>query len=280
MKCPAYYNGTILPLEELSIPAMDRAVYFGDGVYDVAYGKNGKYFRIDDHLNRFFNSCRLLEINLGLTHDELLGELDRLLACCDDTSSFVIYFQASRGTAPREHSYPENARANLMMFINSKKLADLTHPIQLITADDIRYSMCNVKTINLIPNVMANEKAKEAGCAEAVFIRDGRVTEGSHSNVHILKDGKFITAPLDNHILPGIARSHLILLCGQLGIPVEERIYTPEELENADEILVSSTTTLCRRADRLNGKPVGGKAVALYETLRDAYLHMIDECCR
>ena len=127
---------------------------------------------------------------------------------------------------------------------------------------------------------MASNRAKEAGCAEAIFVRDGRVTEGSHSGVHILKDGKFITPPLDQYILPSIARSHLILLCGQLGIPVEERIFTPDELESADEILTASTTAICRRATTLNGKPVGGRAIPLYEKLRDAYLTMIDECCR
>lgn len=278
MKCPAYYNGSILPLEELTIPASDRAVYFGDGVYDVAYGQNGKFFRLEDHLNRFYNSCRLLEINFTMSPEELLAEFDRLLALLDDSSSFIVYWQASRGSADRDHPYPDNAQANLFAYIKTKKLN--VDDCGVITVPDIRYSLCNVKTINLIPNVMASNKAKEAGCAEAIFIRGDRVTEGSHSGVHLLKDGRFITPPLDQYILPSIARSHLILLCGQLGIPVEERIFTPEELENADEIITASTTAICRRASALNGKPVGGRAIPLYEKLRDAYLKMIDECCR
>ena len=146
-------------------------------------------------------------------------------------------------------------------------------PIKLITTPDTRFFHCNIKTLNLIPSVMAAEKAKKAGADETVLYRPGkRVTECAHSNCHIIKDGKLITAPTDNLILPGIGRAHLIRMCKKLEIPVSETPYTLEEMFAADEILVTSSSKLCLCADELDGKPVGGKATELVNKLRQALL--------
>ena len=132
---------------------------------------------------------------------------------------------------------------------------------------------CNIKTLNLIPSVVATQKAKEAGCQECVFYRPGgRVTECAHSNVHIIKDGKLVTAPTDNLILPGIARAHIIKACKKLEIPVSETPYTLDDLFNADEVIVSSSSNLCLHANEIDGKPVGGKALELLEKIRVAVL--------
>ena len=142
-------------------------------------------------------------------------------------------------------------------------------PIKLITAEDTRFFHCNIKTLNLIPSVMAAEKAKRAGAEECVFYRPGkRVTECAHSNCHIIKDGKLITAPTDNLILPGIVRAHLIKACKKLEIPVSETPYTLDEMFDADEVLVTSSSKLCMYANELDGKPVGGKAPELLEKIR------------
>ena len=138
--------------------------------------------------------------------------------------------------------------------------------------EDTRFFHCNVKTLNLIPSVIASENAKQAGCDETVFHRSGRVTECAHSNVHIIKDGVFVTAPTDNLILPGIARAHLIKACRKLGIPVSETPYTLDELMNADEIIVSSSGSLCLAAEEVDGKAVGGKAPELLKKLQDEVL--------
>jgi D-alanine transaminase len=278
MKNIAYYNGKISTIEEMTIPLNDRAVYFGDGVYDVALIRNGRVFALDEHMARFKNSCRLLEIDFPMTDSELEAVFIGLIEKLDDFTDGTLYWQSSRGTAERDHTYPgDDVPANLLVFIKSKQLPDLTKHIKLITLPDLRYSICNIKTINLIPNVMASQKAKNAGCDEAVFIRDGRITECAHSNILIIKDGHFITAPLDCYILPGTARRHIIGLCKDLGIPVEERTYTPEELMAADEILTSSTTTLCRSACELDGKPVGGKAQDIVKAIQAAYFKKIDK---
>ncbi|MHB1151338.1 MAG: aminotransferase class IV [Eubacteriales bacterium] len=272
----AYYNGKISAIDEMTIPMKDRAVYFGDGVYDVAFIKNGRIFALDEHIARFRNSCRLIEINFTMTDSELEAIFRGMLEKLEGFTDGILYWQASRGTADRDHSYPEqNVPANLLSYIKPKKLPDITKSIKLITLPDLRYSICNVKTINLIPNVMASEKAKSAGCDEAVFIRDGRITECSHSNISIIKDGRFITAPLDCYILPGIARGHVIEICKEIGIPVELRTFTPQEMMEADEIIVSSTTTLCRAACEIDGKHVGGKANDMVRAIQNAYLKKI-----
>jgi D-alanine transaminase len=119
---------------------------------------------------------------------------------------------------------------------------------------------------------VASQRAKEAGCNETVFHRNGRVTECAHSNVHIIKDGVFKTAPTDNLILPGIARKHIIKACNKLGIPVSETPFTLDELMDADEIMVSSAGCLCLAAEEIEGKPVGGKAPELLKSIQDEVL--------
>lgn len=272
----AYYNGKLSAIDEMTIPMKDRAVYFGDGVYDVAFIKNGRIFALDEHIARFRNSCRLIEIDFTMTDSELKAVFYAMLDKLEGFTDGILYWQSSRGTADRDHAYPENTvPANLLSYIKPKKLPDITKKIKLITLPDLRYSICHIKTINLIPNVMASEKAKAAGCEEAVFIRDGKVTECSHSNISILRDGIFITAPLDHTILPGIARGHVIEICKDQGIPVELRAFTPDEMMEADEILVTSTTTLCRSACEIDGRTVGGKAQDKVAEIQNSYLKKI-----
>jgi D-alanine transaminase len=148
--------------------------------------------------------------------------------------------------------------------------ADLSKTVDAVSFEDLRFGYCNVKTLNLMPNVLAAQNAADNGGQEAVFVRDGYVTESAHSNIHILKDGVLITHPADNHILPGIARKHLIAMCGSLGIPVEERLYTLGDLMDADEVLISASSTFAIRVAHVDGQPVGGKDLMTYSRLRTA----------
>ena len=149
---------------------------------------------------------------------------------------------------------------------------------RLVSVEDTRFLNCNIKTLNLLLNVLAAQTAKENGCQEAVFVRSGIVTEGSHSNVSMIKDGVFVTHPADNLILPGVERKHLIAYCGQLGIPVEERAFTLEELKSADEILMSSTSHPSMRVREIDGTPVGMKNAAAVQKLREMYLAEVENC--
>ena len=273
MKNLGYYNGTFDEMERMSIPMSDRVCFFGDGIYDATYSRNYKIFALDDHLNRFYNSARLLEIRLPYSKDEMKALLYDLLRKMDTGDNFV-YLQATRGAEPiRNHVFPEGDQpANIWVNLYHRDIVDVYKKIKLMTMEDTRFLHCNIKTLNLIPAVMASQRAKEAGCNETVFHRNGRVTECAHSNVHIFRDGVFVTAPTDNLILPGIARKHLIAACGRLGIPVEERPYDLEELYAADEIMISSAGALCLSAEELDGKPCGGKAPELLKRLQDEVL--------
>lgn len=271
MKTLGYYNGKYGELEEMSIPMNDRVCWFGDGVYDAGPSRNYKIFAIDEHIDRFFNSAGLLDIEMPVTKEELKELLQEMVNKMD-TGNLFVYYQVTRGTGVRDHAYTKGP-GNLWIMLKPAEISDGIEPIKLITVEDTRFLHCNIKTLNLIPSCVATEKAKKAGCQEAVFYRaGGRVTECAHSNVHIIKDGKLVTAPTDNLILPGIARAHLIRMCKKLGIPVSETPYTLKELFEAEEVLVTSSSNLCLHACEIDGKPVGGKNPELLEEIRSALL--------
>ena len=269
MKDLAYYNGRIDTVDGMMIPMNDRACWFGDGVYDVTMVHNDIPYCFDAHIDRFFRSAALMRIDMPLTKDELKSLIVSLLGKVDEPDK-IVYMQVTRGTAPRAHAFPEGVRANLWMTIKPGRIKPMDKPITLITTEDTRYTLCNVKTINLIPNCMAEQAAIEAGCTTAVFCRDGFVTECAHSNCHIIKDGKIITHDTDNLILPGIARSNLLRIAGKTGIPYEIRSFTVDEMMNADEVFTTSTTCICMRVSEIDHKPVGMKDEKTLMKLRTA----------
>lgn len=271
MKNLGYYNGTIGLIEKMKIPMTDRVCFFGDGVYDATYARNHKIFAIEDHLDRFYNSAGFLKIEIPMEREELKATLEEMVNKVDDGEQFV-YWQVTRGNKGlRNHAFPEG-KASLWITIEPRKIVDIHKKVKLITMEDIRFLICNIKTLNLIPSVMAAEATKEAGCDECIFHRNGRVTECAHSNVSIIKDGKFITAPTDRLILPGISRKHILQFCREFDIPVLEQPYTIDDLMNADEVVVTSSGQLCLQAIEVDGKPVGGKAPEILEKLQNAYL--------
>lgn len=265
-----YYNGKYGPLAEMEIPMLDRACYFGDGVYDFSLAHKDKIFVIDEHIDRIYKSAAMIEIDIPYSKEEMKAILYEAISKseCEDVS---VYWQVSRGTDIRNHIYPgADKKANLMIMVKPGKVAGVDKRFKLITLEDTRYLHCNIKTINLLPSVIASEKARKAGCDEAVLHRGDRVTECSHCNVSILQNGTFRTAPTDNLILPGIARAHLIKACHELGIPVDETPFTLKELMEADEVIVSSSSTLCIQATEIDGKPVGGKDPLNMDKIRNA----------
>jgi len=272
MKTLGYYNGQIGELEEMKVPMLDRACYFGDGVYDACTARNYKIADLDQHIARFYNSARLLEIQPSMQAPELKELLISLCQKVDAKVQFV-YWQLSRGAGLRAHVFPEQDNSSrLWIMISPMELPDFSEKIGLITLEDTRFLHCNVKTLNLIPCVIASEKARQADCYEAVFHRDGRVTECAHSNVHILKDGVFRTAPTDNLILPGVTRHNLIDFCRELGVPVDETPFTLSDLMQADEVIVSSCSALCLGVQHIDGQPVGGGAKDLFDRIQSAVL--------
>ncbi|MCD7743960.1 MAG: aminotransferase class IV [Lachnospiraceae bacterium] len=276
MKTLGYYNGKYGELDEMSIPMNDRVCWFGDGVYDAGPCRNYHIFALDEHIDRFFNSAGLLKIQMPVTKAELKALLEDLVLKMDSGNLFV-YFQVTRGTGLRNHVFTDGP-GNLWVSLTHADIPDGKTPIKLITTEDTRFYHCNIKTLNLIPSVMAAERAKEAGCQESVFYRPGgRVTECAHSNVHIIQDGMLRTAPTDNLILPGIARAHLIRMCKKLGIPVNETAFTLDDLYQAEEVIVTSSSNLCLYANEIDGKPVGGRQPEMLETIRAALMQEFEE---
>ncbi len=270
MKNLGFYDGKYDEIENMMIPFDDRVHYYGDGVYDATCAGNHVIFNLDEHIDRFFNSAGLLRIAIPYTKKELKDLLNIMVKKVEGEELFV-YWQVTRGVAPRKHEFPETL-AHIWIMIRPSSIGNTEKELKLLSVLDTRFLHCNIKTLNLIPNVMAAQKGKEAGCDEIIFHRDGIVTECAHSNVSIVKDGIFITHPTDCYILPGIARAHLIKMCNALSIPVEEREYTLEDLMNADEVIVSSSSNFCLKAGEVDGRPVGGKAPQLLKSLQDALM--------
>ena len=272
MKNLGYYNGKIDELENMSIPMLDRVSFFGDGVYDATYSRNYKILDLDEHLDRFFTSAKLLNINIKESKEEL-KELLNLLVKKMDTDDNFVYWQVTRGTGIRTHEYSsQNQAGNLWVNIFHKEILDVNKQVKVITMDDTRHLHCNIKTLNLIPAVMASQKAKELGCFETIFHRNNRVTECAHSNVSIIKDNRFITPPTDNLILAGITRKKLLEQCEKLGIEHEEKPFYINDLLTADEIIISSAGALCIQVVEIDGKKVGGKSPIILNKLKKAML--------
>jgi D-alanine transaminase len=270
MKNVGYYNGKIDLIENMMVPMNDRAMYFGDGVYDATYAANRAIFEPDFHIDRFYNSLKAVQIPFTLSKTELRAELQKCINAIDSDGVVFVYWQSTRGTGPRNHAFPKGCKPNLLIYITESALTNLRVPYKVITVEDTRFLHCNIKTLNLLPSVMAAEKAKEAGCQEVIFHRGSRVTECAHSNVNILKNGTFITPPLDNLILPGTTRRHYLEICTRLGIPYLEKEFTLDDVFNADEIMITSAGTLGVPVCEIDGKKCGGKAPALLRRLQKA----------
>lgn len=266
-----YYNGKYGLLDEMTIPMNDRVCYFGDGIYDATYSRNHIIFALGEHIDRFFNSASLLQIKIPYTKDELKKVLKDMVNKVDCGEQFV-YWQVTRGTAMRNHAFP-NVPANIWIILKPLNIRDMSKKIKLITLEDTRFLHCNIKTLNLLPSVMAAQKTEELGCQEAVFHRGDRVTECAHSNISIIKNCILKTAPTDNLILAGIARAHLIKMCKSFGIPVDETAFTLKELLEADEVIVTSSGQFCMTADEIDRHPVGGKAPDIISKLQNALLN-------
>ena len=267
-----YYNGRYDLLERMTVPMNDRACYFGDGLFEVAYCRNYKIYALDEHMNRLYDSAHYLGINIPHTKEEFSNIIRDLVKKLDDHEQ-LVYWQVSRGTQLRNHAPKKDLKANVWITLRPMKLKDIYTPMSVISVEDTRFFHCNMKTLNLLPTVMASAKAEQAGAEEAIFHRNGRVTECAHSNIAIIQsDGSVKTAPADNMILAGVARAHFIEMCNKFGIKVYPEPYTMEELMAADEIVVTSSGTLCRPVYSVDGVAVGGKAPELLRKLQDALM--------
>ena len=269
MKTLGYYNGVIDELDRVCVPMLDRACYFGDGVYDVTYSRNYRIFALEEHISNLFAGAE----RIGLVPSSSPKEVASLL--CDlvkrmDTGENRIYFQFSRGTDPRNHAFPKEKKSNLWVMIRHATVRDPYRPMRCISRPDERHFLCNVKSLNLLPNVLAAEEAERRGMDECILHRNGTVTECAHSNVFILQNGTFLTHPADERIYAGTGRAHLLALCRKVGIPVRECFYSLDDLKNADEAVITSASVFCAPVTEVDGTPVGGKSPDLIRAIQTA----------
>lgn len=247
-----YYNGIYTNFDELKLPLTDRSIFFGDGIYDAALCGGGKIFMLDEHIERFISNAKLLNIPLPAEKKQIC---DVLYSLTPKTAhgTYFLYFQLTRYSARRAHSYDDTSKSNFLVTVSEISLSAPTYTIKLISVPDIRYEMCNIKTLNLLPSVLASKRAAVLGADEAVFCRGDTVTECSHSNIHIIKNGKLKTHPLNARILPGISRKHLLMTANRIGIATDETAFTLDEMKDADEVIVTSTSKLALRASEVDG---------------------------
>ncbi len=254
-----YLNNQFINKEDAKISANDRGFIFADGVYEVIKYYNGKPFRYDDHLLRLKRSLSEMEIEYDNT-ENLESLFQELLSRNNLTGKHAgIYLQITRGEHKRVHHFPENISPTVYAFAyHMPSFTDyLENGIKVITHEDIRWQRCDIKSVSLLANSMIYNKAVKAGAGECVLIRDGFVTEATHSSVLGVKNGTVITRPLSNLILPGITRKAIHEICAENGIPFEEKAFTEAELFALDELIIAGTGSEVTPAVSVNGLPVG-----------------------
>ncbi|MBS1213068.1 MAG: D-amino acid aminotransferase [Proteobacteria bacterium] len=253
-----YLNGEFLPLADAKISVLDRGFLFGDGVYEVIPVYGGKPFRLAEHLERLGNSLRGIRLDSPLNPEAWEKIFGQLISGDHDQS---IYLQVTRGAPPkRDHAFPENTAPTV--FVMCTPIAPIpASGVCAITVPDIRWQWCHIKAITLLANVLQRQQAVDAGCAEAILIRDGHAIEGAASNLFAVVGDTILTPPKGNDILPGITRDLVVEIAHENGIPCEERSISLSELQGAEEIWVTSSTREILPVVKLDGKPVGSGMV-------------------
>jgi D-alanine transaminase len=269
-----FLNGKFLPQDQALVPVMDRGFIFGDGVYEVIPVYGGRLFRLDEHLQRLDNSLAGIRLANPMTKAEWTEILDRLVKQ-NGGGEQSVYLQVTRGHAPRDHAFPEQTQPTV--FISSSTLKPvaaelLEKGVAAITLEDIRWKHCHIKAIALLPNILLRQQAIDAGAQEAILIRDGVVTEGAASNVFIVKDGAIKTPHKGPFLLPGITRDLLLELAEAKGFENQEWEFGLEELQQADEIWLTSSTKEVLPVTLLDDKPVGtGKPGPIWRQMQKFY---------
>lgn len=267
------YNDQIMERKNV-MDIEDRAYQFGDGVYEVIGVYDGTPLMMEEHMERLERSARELRLDLPAPISEIKRNLEKLVEA-NGLNEGIIYMQISRGVASREHAFPEpGTQAVTIAYTREEtRQTDLEdNGGTAVLAEDIRWLRCDIKTLNLLPNVMAKQKAVENDAVEAILHRGNIVTEASASNVFIVKDDELYTHPADNYILNGITRRKIIQLSDELGIKVNEQTYTVDDLLKADEVFISATKQDIVPILKVNGQTIGdGRAGKITHKILQAF---------
>ena len=270
----AYVNGHFSPIEQATISIEDRGFQFGDGVYEVVRTYGGGPFRLHDHLSRLEGSARAVSIPVPLSRTEWEALIREGLQR-SQYAECLVYIQLTRGVAPRAHLFPSPAKPTVVMTfreIPETEGALQRQGVPVVTLSDLRWGRCSIKSLNLLPNVLAKQQANDAGALEAILVKDGLVTEGCSSNVCLVRDGNIITPALSDRLLAGVTRSVVLELARKNGILVDEREVPAEELTRADELFLIGTMIEVLPVSTLNGVPVGDRIPGtVTQAVREAF---------
>jgi len=255
-----YLNGDYLPKNEIKISPDDRGFLFADGIYEVVRWYQGGFFDMDGHLARLKRSLHEIRINWHEADSFPEISLQLIKKNSLENKPALIYIQVTRGAVPRAHAFPSPpVSPTVYAFAREFDPAPekVAAGISVIMKKDIRWSRCDIKSIALLPNVLSFQEAVETGNNECIFVRDGLITECSHSNVFIVIDNVIYTHPESENILSGISRKNIIMLARKAGIGVKEVAVSEKEIDRADEVFIANTSSEAGPVISINGRRVG-----------------------
>ncbi len=276
-----YLNGEYIPKDEAKISVDDRGFLFADGVYEVTPFYEGVPFYLDRHMARLRRGLAWMRIDYDV---EQLDEIHRQLLIrngVDGAETSIVYLQITRGVAPRSHPFPTTpVPPTVYCFAKAwqrPSAESFDGGFKAVTIPDRRWARVDIKTIALLPNVLAYQAAVDAGVTDAIQVRDGVALEGAHNNLFGVFDGTVVTHPATNVILPGITRGVVLELARENGIPVDERPILVEELADADELFFTGTTSEVRPTTQVDGRPVGdGRVGPVTRALARAFVRRVE----
>ncbi|MBS4021594.1 MAG: D-amino acid aminotransferase [Dethiobacter sp.] len=277
-KANVFLNGEFLPAEKAWLNVEDRGTLFGDGVYEYIIAYNGKLFQADEHLDRLWRSAGEIEIPMPYSRDEIKNAMKALVGD-SKAEEAGLYIELTRGSGPRIHHFPDAMIPNF--FIVYRELQPLepsvcNDGIGVLLLPDQRWKRCDIKTLNLLPNVLAKQKAIKSGFYDAILYGELGVTEATSNSVLTVLDGVLTTAPLGPWILPGVTRKTVLELAREDGIPVSERFFTPQELKQAQEVMITGTRCGIAPVVAIDKNPVAaGKPGPVYKRLKEMFNNLI-----
>ncbi|MDA3052691.1 aminotransferase class IV [Campylobacter sp. JMF_01 NE2] len=274
-----YINGEIVRAKDAAISPFDRGFMLGDGIYEAAPVVNGKICDKADFWERFENSVAQIELKIPYTHEEYEAFLNEVIAK-NGVKEGVVYTQITRGAAFRDFDYTDT-KPTVFAYAFSKVIFDNplgTKGIEIVSLPEIRWHRRDIKSISLLAQCISKHLAHKAGAFECFLVEDGLVTECSSSSAFIIKDGVLITRPLSHDILPGIRRKVILGFAGELGLKVEQRAFSMEEVYGADEVFISAASLMAIPVIKADGKPInGGKIGKFTPLIRERYAKHLKE---
>jgi len=272
------WNDEIINEEEVKIGFEDRGYQFGDGIYEVIKIYHGNVFTATEHIDRLYASADKIQLVIPYTKDVMHKMLHELIET-NEVENGHIYVQVTRGTSPRQHNFPKPAVESVLTAYTketTRPLDQLENGVKACFVEDIRWLRCDIKSLNLLGNVLAKQEAISKDCYEAIQHRGEIITEGSSSNVYGIKDGVLYTHPVSNLILNGITRKVILDCCEEIGLKVVEEAFTKKQALAMDEVIMSSTNAEVMPIISLEGQLIGeGKRVEWTEKLQQAFEHKI-----